>query len=171
MKKWLFATVATSTLLLAGCAETSVEDVTKDEKSSASDKKEKDDSNKVYGVGDTVKINGVKITIENAEFTPPAEYGAPEKDEVLTLALKVVNTNKESAFIDSTDFKLYDKNGEQFDSYFSYDEMEISADLNAGKNKSGKLYYDVTKESAYELIYQPAFSWDDKEVKWKIKVN
>lgn len=169
MKKWLFATAATSALLLAGCAETSVEDVTKDEKTSASDKK--DDSSKIYKVGDTVKIDGVKVTIESAKFTAADEYAAPEKDKVLTLALKIVNTNKESAYIDSTEFKLYDQDGEQFDDYFGYDDMGISADLNAGKKKSGKLYYDVTNESVYELVYEPLFSWDSKEIKWKIKIN
>ena len=169
MKKLLLAAPLALVLALAGCAETSVEDVTKDEKSSATEKK--DDSNKVYKVGDTVKIDGVKVTITSAAFTDPAEYGAPEKEKVLTLDLKVENTNKESAFIDSSEFKLYDKDGEQFDDYFGYDDMAISADLNAGKKKSGKIYYDVTNESVYELVYEPLFAWDSKEIKWKIKVK
>lgn len=174
MKKLLFAAPLALSLALAGCGETAVEDVT-DSKSSASkensEKKEKKDEDKIYKVGETVKVDGVEITITNAAFTSPAEYSETQNGKVLTLDVKVVNTNENSSYIDETDFNLYDLEDNQFESYFGYDKMAISADLNSGKQKKGNLYYDVSEEKAYELVYAPAFSWDNKEVKWKIKVQ
>lgn len=168
MKKLFLAAPLALALALAGCGETSVQDVSSEKETKAS---AQDDSDKIYKVGDTVKIDGVKVKITKATFTDAAEYVDAENGKVLTLDVKIVNTNKESAFIDETEFNLYSKSGEQFESYFGYDKLPISADLNAGKQKSGKLYYDVAPAKVYELVYSPMFSWDNKEIKWKIKVQ
>lgn len=168
MKKILFAAPLALALALAGCGETSVQDVSNEKETKAS---AQDDRDKVYKVGDTVKIDGVKVKITKATFTDAAEYNEAENGKVLTLDVKIVNTNKEAAFVDETEFNLYSKSGEQYESYFGYDKLPISADLNAGKQKTGKLYYDVAPGKVYELVYAPMFSWDGKEVTWKIKVQ
>jgi uncharacterized protein YqkB len=128
-------------------------------------KEEKKDQ--VYKVGDTIQVGDLQLTITKASFTNPAEYSPSKKGKVLTLEIATENKG-ESAFIDSSDFNIYDKEGNQLDDYFGYDEMAISGDLNKGKKMAGKLYYDVPQSDSYELIYEPTFSWSDEEYKFNI---
>lgn len=170
MKKLLFASAVMSlTLLLAACGETTVEKVEKEDSATATEEKA-ETKNEVFAIGDTVNVNGVELTITKAEFTDPAEYSESANGKILTLDVDVNNTSDEQTFVSDTDFGL-SLGDTQADDYYSYDEMALSADLNKGKKKSGKLYYDVEESDTYELIYTPSFSFDDTEVKWDIKVK
>lgn len=151
--------------LLLGACSTEVEEVSKGSEPKTEQKAEQKD--KVFAVGDTVKVNGLEITITNASFTEPNQYTPANKGKVLTLEVATNNTG-DSAFIDSSDFNLYDAEGNQLEQYFGYDEMAISGDINKGKKLSGKLYFDVPESASYELIYVPTFSMDNKEIKWNI---
>ncbi|MGF9979531.1 DUF4352 domain-containing protein [Viridibacillus arvi] len=168
-KKWLLAPMA-AVLLLTACGETEIEkvDTAKSVTKKDAAAKKKDE---VFKVGDTVKVNGVEITINKAEFTKPAQYSEAKNGSVLTLDVALKNTNEDSAFVDNTEFQLYDKGDNQMEDYFGYDDLAISKDLNAGKKATGKLYFDVKKGKSYELIYEPTFTLDNKEIKWNIKVN
>lgn len=161
----------TSALLLGACGETEVEQVdsgTKTETVEADATEQATD--KVFAVGDTVKVNGLQITITEATYTEPEEYTEPANGKVLTLTLDTENTG-DSAFIDSNEFNLYDSEGNQLEAYYGYMDMAISGDINKGKKLAGKLYYDVAEAESYELIYKPSFSFDDKEIKWNIAVK
>jgi hypothetical protein len=131
------------------------------------EQKEEPKKDQVYKVGDTIQVGDLQITITKASFTNPAEYSPAKKGKVLTLELATENKG-ESAFIDSSDFNIYDKEGNQLDDYYGYNDMAISGDLNKGKKMSGKLYYDVPEADSYELIYEPTFSWSDEEYKFNI---
>lgn len=168
MKKILYAAPLALALALAGCGETTVEDVSSDKKTEAKADAEKKD--KVYKVGDTVKVNDVEITITKAEFTKAAAYSEPVNDKILTLDVSINNASDSQTYVSDTDFGL-SVGDEQAEDYFGYDELALSADLNKGKKASGKLYYDVKDSDTYELIYTPSFSFDDTEVKWTIKVK
>ncbi|MED4616809.1 DUF4352 domain-containing protein [Priestia megaterium] len=151
--------------ILAGCS-TSVEEVSKD--SGAKQETTQKSEDKTYSVGDTVKVNGLEVTITKASYTSPSEYTPANKGKVLTLEVATNNTG-DSAFIDNTEFNLYDKEGNQLEQYFGYDELAISGDVNKGKKLSGKLFFDVPESDSYELIYKPSISFDDKEIKFEIK--
>lgn len=174
MKKQLWSLAAIA-LLLGACGETTVEkvetDTSSEEVAAEEEATEEEAAPEFYKVGDTVSVDGVNLTITSASFTDPAEYSEVENDKVLTLEVAVENTNDTSSLVDSTDFSLYDAEGNQMSDYYSYDEMPISTDLNAGKKAKGKLYFDVTEGTTYELIYVPFFSLDGKEVKWNIEVQ
>ncbi|MEH7117252.1 DUF4352 domain-containing protein [Neobacillus vireti] len=152
---------------LTACGETQVEKVDTKKVAEQPAKKAED---KVFAVGDTVKVNGLEVTITKASFTQPNQYTQAEKGKVLTLDMTAKNTG-ESAFIDNTEFNLYDAQGNQLKEYFGYDEMAISGDVNKGKQLTGKLYFDVPQADSYELIYKPSFTLDNKEIKWNIKVQ
>ncbi|TFD97056.1 DUF4352 domain-containing protein [Jeotgalibacillus sp. R-1-5s-1] len=169
-------------LLMAACSETTVEkvetetaaaegEVTEEAATTEETEPAEEAAPEFFSVGDTVSVDGVNVTITSATFTEPAEYSEAANGKVLTMELAVENTNTESAFVDSTDFSLYDADGNQLNEYYGYDEMSISSDLNAGKKATGKLYFDVPEGTNYELIYTPFFSWDDVEVKWDIAVQ
>lgn len=155
----------TSALLLGACA-TEVEEVDS-EGAKTEQKAEEKAEDKVYKVGDTVKVNDLSISITNASYTDPEQYTEAVNGKVLTLEIATENTG-DSAFIDSSEFNLYDAEGNQLDQYFGYMDMPISGDINKGKKLAGKLYFDVPESASYELIYKPSFSFDNKEVKWNI---
>lgn len=151
---------------------TDVED-TSENTSSDTKQEEKADKkveakDKVYKIGDTVKVDGLNITLTKAEFTSPNEYTKAEKGKVLTVDIATENTGDTQAFIDNTDFNAYDKDGNQLEQYFGYDDMAISGDVNKGKKLSGKLYFDVPEQDSYEIIYTPTFSMDSTEIKFEV---
>ncbi|WP_407708485.1 DUF4352 domain-containing protein [Bacillus altitudinis] len=172
MKKTKFMAVLAGVLLgavlLGACGETDVEKV--EGKKASAEQKEKKEKKKdeVYKVGDTIKVDGLEITITKAAFKKPEQYSTAEKGNVLDLTIETKNSGDDKAFIDNTEFNLYDKEGNKLDSYYGYSEMAISGDINKGKKLSGHLFFDVPKHKSYELIYQPSFSWDDKEIKYNI---
>ncbi|WIL37520.1 DUF4352 domain-containing protein [Kurthia sp. YJT4] len=170
MKKSLLLSLPiAAALLLGACGETTVEKVDGKEKQSTEKKKE-EKKDVVYKVGDTVKVNGVEITITKAAFTAPAEYSEAENGKVLTLDVKVKNSSDSQAFVDSTEFGL-SYGDTQAEDYYGYNDLAISQELNKGKQATGKLYFDVKSAKSYELIYSPTFAFDSKEIKWKISVK
>lgn len=136
------------------------------EKASAIDEEKKQAvvQPKTYKVGDTINYKGLEVTIVSAEFTPPAEYGEPEKGKVLTVTVDAVNNTDDDAWVENINFAVYDAEGSATDFYYSYDESAISTKLSAGKKVSGKVYFDVPESSSYELIYSPSvMTFDDAE--------
>lgn len=156
----------TSALLLGACA-TEVEEV--DSGNQTEQKAEEKTEDKVYKIGDTIKVNDLQITVTGASYTDPEEYTEPANGKVLTIELATENQG-ESAFIDSSEFNLYDSEGNQLEQYFGYMDMAISGDINKGKKLSGKLYFDVPEASSYELVYKPSFTLDNKEITWNIEM-
>ena len=83
---------------------------------------ERKPEDKVYQVGDVIKINGVELSVISAKFTNPQQYVEPTKGKVLTLEVEVVNNSDTQAFVDNTEFNLYDKEGNGLEQYYGYDE-------------------------------------------------
>lgn len=126
-------------------------------------------SDKIFKVGDVVDLNGLQITIKDAKFIPQGEYSPPEKGKVLQMNVEVVNNADDSAFVDNTDFNLYDAEGNALDYYYGLDGMDLSADINKGKKLQGTLTYDVPEGTNYEMIYEPTFSWTEQSITWDIQ--
>ncbi len=157
--------------ILTGCGETEVQDVTDAADPPAEPKQEENEEtveDKVYKIGETVSVNGMEITINSAKFTEPGEYTEATNGKVITLEVTAKNSNDEQAFIDNTEFAVYDSEGNKMEDYYGYDEMAISDNINAGKQLQGKLYFDVKEQQSHEMIYTPSFSLDSKEVKFEI---
>ncbi len=128
--------------------------------------------NQVYKIGETVNYRGLELTITKAEFTQPTQYGEPENGKVLTLHVEAVNNTGDKIFVDNTEFSLYDTEGNTLGAYYSYDESPISNAFNSGKKLTGKLFFDVTEGTEYELIYTPTFAFDgETEIVFKIEVQ
>ncbi|WP_044639712.1 DUF4352 domain-containing protein [Risungbinella massiliensis] len=166
MKKVLASTALIATLL-AGCT-TEVETVGPDKTTVNKPAEQQQQQAKVYKLGETVKVDGLEIQITSAKYTKPAEYGPAKNGKVLTLEVATSNTGQTQALVDNVAFNLYDKDGNKMEPYFSYDEMAITGQVNAGKKLNGKLYYDVKEGEKFELVYVPMLSMDQKEIKFEI---
>lgn len=170
--------VVISGSILAACGETEVKKVTgetteeerAEETESVQDETVgiEESSEEVYNVGDTVSVDGMEVTVNSASFTEPAEYSEAMNGKVLTLDVSVKNTNNEQAFVDNTEFAIYDAEGIKLDDYYGYDQIALSDTVNSGKQVNGKLYFDVKNQETYEMIYTPSFSWDSVEVTFDI---
>jgi hypothetical protein len=151
-------TIVAGVIALSACSDTvqqtgSSDSVKQGASAKHEAKKEVKPEDKIYKVGDTVTINGLEVAITKASFTPPAQYGEPEKGKVLTLEIHGVNKSDSQQNIYDGDFNVYDSKGNHYDEYFSYDKAPISADLNKGKQVTGKVSYDVAKDTKYEVVY------------------
>lgn len=165
----LIGAVVIGGTLLTACGETEVKDVTNGSDAPKTESKEEaPKEDKVYKVGETVSVDGMEITINSASFTEPAEYSESVNGKILTLDVTAKNSNDEQAFIDNTEFAIYDAEGNKLDDYYGYDDMPISDNVNSGKQLQGKLYFDVPEQATYEMIYTPSFSWDSVEITFDI---
>lgn len=115
---------------------------------------------KVYKIGDTVSFKGLEVTILSAEFTEPAEYSETVNGKVLTLTVEAVNNSDDKLMIDNTEFNIYDMDNNGLEQYYGYNDMAIADTINKGKKVTGKLYFDVTDSSSFELIYTPIMTFD-----------
>lgn len=169
MFKWAFIAFGVLIALIVVIAVTSGGDDTSAKKTGTDAKTEKKQEDKVFKVGDKVNLKGIEITVQDAKFVPADQYTPAEKGKVLEMTLNVVNNTKNSVFIDSSEFNVYDKDGNAQELYFGGGKTPISGDLNKGKKMQGKLIYDVPEGTNYEMIYEPTFSWTDANITWDIQ--
>lgn len=181
LKKYLFVGILLVSVGILGACDEDTSSDTSSEESTTTEADSKDENNKekeseneeakedkVYSIGDTVKIGDVELTVNSASFTEPAEYSEPQNAKILTLDVTAKNTGDEQVFIDNTEFAIYDDEGNKQEDYFGYDDMAISDTINSGKQVQGKVYFDVVEQDSYEMIYTPSFSWNNEEYVFEI---
>ncbi|MBG9584632.1 hypothetical protein ABE42_36850 [Bacillus thuringiensis] len=170
MKK--FVAIVTGILLTAGltaCGDTEVKEVKKD--SSAKQEQKKEESNKVFAIGDTFEVNGLQLTFTSANFVEPNEYTAPEKGKVLEIQFSAKNNGKKEMYFGAEELKLADGAGNQFKEYFGMDNSFMNENIAAGNQITGKMYYDVAEADKYTGTYKPSFTLDEKSVKMDFQVK
>ncbi|PFG03036.1 DUF4352 domain-containing protein [Bacillus sp. es.036] len=162
-------------IIIIAVATSGGDDTTSGTKVSESDggskeeaKSEETVADKTFKVGDTIDLNGLEITIASAKYIEASEYAPSEQGKILQMEVNVTNNKDDKIFFDSSEFNMYDMDGNTLEQYFGGDDLDISGDVNAGKKLSGTLTYDVPEADAYELIYEPTFSWTDEQVTWEI---
>ncbi|PGM50852.1 DUF4352 domain-containing protein [Bacillus thuringiensis] len=171
MKKFLFGILAAIALvvIIGACSDSSVEKVEKvDGGKTTETKKEDKKEDKVYNVGNTVKIGGVEYTIATAEYITPDQYSQPENGKVLKIHVKAINNGDNQELVYSGNFNLYDTNGSQMKEFYGAG-SPLSGDLNKGKSIEGDIFFDVKEAPQYELILKPN-PYDKTEAKFNIKL-
>lgn len=126
--------------------------------------------------GKTEKENGGKsdvasITIEEGEYIIPqaSEAEAAEGDGFLALKVKIKNESDKSIDLASDDFMLYDEEDNKIsleDFYMSDTGIKTLSyeKISAGKSKTGYIIFEVGKDEAYQLHYEPMIYELDKEL-------
>jgi hypothetical protein len=123
-------------------------------------------------IGETIDVDGVKITITGIEtFTGRINQFDPLKqDHAVKIGVIVENDTKAQVFVDSNEFKLYDKEGFELSSALPGDDMALSGEIPGGKKVQGAIYFDVPKQdgATWEIQYQSMASFDGEPAKWEL---
>ncbi len=122
-------------------------------------------------LNEQLSLDGINITLTNVGINTGKvnQYRPLKRDYVLEVELIVENTNKESQYIDSNEFCLYDGSGFKLEKALLSNEMAISGEIPGGKKIKGKLFYDVPEqEENFELYFLSSASIDDTYMIWSL---
>ncbi|MEN2009887.1 DUF4352 domain-containing protein [Staphylococcus hominis] len=130
--------------------------------------KEKD----TYKLGETVKKDGIEVTITSVEYAlPNKEFSmAPKNGIALKVNFKFKNNNEDRILFQDGDFTI-SANGENYEQWYGSgdDNDGFSHFLNKDNTASGYVYYDVPDTNKYiiEMNFKPNI--DTVKAKWVIK--
>lgn len=125
---------------------------------------------------DTGQNSKVAVSIEDGTYIIPDGGTVDEDTDFLALEIKVKNKSDEELDVTSSDFSLYDEDGEKVSSEHVYDsqgkfKLLSSESLSEGKSFTKPLVFKVAKAAEYELHYEPVYSSDEEEKGLELTVN
>ncbi|QST02396.1 DUF4352 domain-containing protein (plasmid) [Pontibacillus sp. ALD_SL1] len=144
------------------------------ERSDESSKEEVSEEPSMAKVGDTLNVDGVKITVTDVSVFEGEinQYEPLTEDHAIEVKVIVENTNKESVFVDSSEFTLYGTEGFEQGTALPSDPMALSNDIAGGKKVKGSLFYDVPKQDGMmELHYQSMASMGGDPAIWEFQAK
>lgn len=128
-------------------------------------------SNNIYELGDTVKDDGVEITLVKAEFVKPTDDldFPPNNGKALKVYFKFKNNNEEQVLIQNDAFSMK-VNGENYQEWFGNSDMAVgfSHQLNKDNTGSGYIVYDVPDNDKYTLEMNFMPNIETIQAKWEI---
>lgn len=130
--------------------------------------------NQVYGVGETVDINGLKFTINSAINTDEADMvnsSSTLKEgntyEIIDITLENT-TDKDVAISSVMSFTLKDEDGRNCSYLFSWrDNGQLDGTILPGDKLSGELLYEVPRNGELNLFFKPSVF--EKDIKFKVR--
>lgn len=129
------------------------------------------DTNKPFKIGDTVKADGVDVTLTKAEFVTPSEENdtAPENGKALRVYLKFKNHNDDQILASDSDFSMK-VNGENYEVWSGNGDTNdgFSHQLNKDNTGSGYITFDVPDSNKYSLEMDFMPNLDTVKAKWNI---
>lgn len=147
---------------VAACSSDS-DDSKKDDNKEEAKKEEK----KVPTIGDTVEVEGIKITVNSTRISTGSDISKPDEGmEWIVLDITLENTTDEALSSSSLlSYTLKDGDGRKQD-------IEIFADLNgsldteveAGGKATGEIAFSTKPGSSLTLTYKPGFG-DSVQIK------
>ncbi|MDW5472018.1 DUF4352 domain-containing protein [Staphylococcus equorum] len=130
------------------------------------------DTSKTFKIGDTVKADGVDVTLDKAEFVTPSEEddaGDPDNGKALKVYLKFKNHNEEQVLVQDGDFSMK-VDGENYEPWYGNGDTSdgFSHQLNKDNTGSGYITYDVPDSDNYTLEMDFMPNMDTINAKWDI---
>lgn len=130
------------------------------------------DTDKPFKVGETVKADGVDVTLTKAEFITPSEEddsGAPDNGKALKVYLKFKNNNDDQVLVQDNDFGIK-VDGENYENWYGNGDTNdgFSHQLNKDNTGSGYITYDVPDSDKYTLEMDFMPNLDTVKAKWNI---
>lgn len=150
----------------------STENKTDSENSKDNSKTEEKDE---YKVGDTIEIDGKRITVKNVKrnYSTGNEFLSPKSgNEFVKVYIKIANTSEKEIRINSWYFKIQDSKGliksDSTATYSSDDHFEYSK-LAPGGTTEGAVVFEVPKnDSGLKLIYDCSSLFSNKKITIKL---
>ncbi|MGL9727241.1 DUF4352 domain-containing protein [Enterococcus sp. DIV0756] len=133
------------------------------------------ETKKVEKEPDAGQNSKVAVSIEDGTYIIPDGETVDEDTGFLALAIKVKNKTDKNLDVTSSDFSLYDEDGEKVSSEHVYDsqgkfKLLSSESLSEGKSFTKPLVFKVAKAAEYELHYEPVYSSDEEEKGIELKI-
>lgn len=130
------------------------------------------DTDKPFKVGETVKADGVDVTLTKAEFITPSEEddaGAPDNGKALKVYFKFKNNNDDQVLVQDNDFGIK-VDGENYENWYGNGDTNdgFSHQLNKDNTGSGYITYDVPDSEKYTLEMDFMPNLDTVKAKWNI---
>ncbi|MGF9776054.1 DUF4352 domain-containing protein [Priestia aryabhattai] len=122
-------------------------------------------------IGETLDVDGVKITVTGIEKYTGAinEFDPLQEDHAVKVGVIVENTTSKSVFVDATEFKLYDKDAFELGDALPSDDEALSGDIPGGKKIQGAIYFDVPAQTGtWEVHYESMASIDGESAIWEV---
>lgn len=130
------------------------------------DKDFMDEYGNEFELGNTIDVNGLYITVDNAQYIKPIKEIEAKNKRVLSLDVTATNNTSDTMELSVVEMFLLDKNGESMDSYYGYITQQPQSTVYAGSTTKGKLFFDVPKGD-YQLQYS-TFS-PDVDILWNVR--
>lgn len=128
--------------------DSSSEEQKEESSEESSEQEEGDAPDKIYGVGDTIDADGLKITFKKCYTKKRGEYTKPDKGNIfLIIDVVVKNDSKYDADVSSANFDAY-ADDTAVETYYMDSDLgvkSLSASLSPGKKATGSLTYEVPK--------------------------
>ncbi|MFD1039703.1 DUF4352 domain-containing protein [Virgibacillus byunsanensis] len=151
------------------------EDVQDDQENDEENNQEKEQQgNNVAQAGEPLDINGVKVTVSEAQLFEGEinQFEPLEEDHAVFFDVTIDNTTDEQVFISDMDFKLYGVDEFELGRALPSDEMALSAEVNAGKKARGKLFFDVPQQDGnWEIHYEDIASFGGDPAIWEMSAK
>ncbi|MCR5150683.1 MAG: DUF4352 domain-containing protein [Clostridiales bacterium] len=128
---------------------------------------------KTNGIGDTVKYDGINITLVDVENSYGAKYFGPDDGNVYVICeFEIANNSDETINVSSiANFNAYVdgySTDESITAVTATDKKTLNGTVAPGKKLNGVLCYEVSEDwEKLEIIYTPDF-WSDKNITFKV---
>lgn len=124
--------------------------------------------NITVNVGDVLKTSNLEITYkECGEYKGYSQYFAPKSGfKYIYIDLNAKNIGDSDAYISVYEFECY---ADDVAMEAHYEDDDISATLSAGRNASGRVYFEVPVDAEnIEIEYETDF-WDSQKAVFVVK--
>lgn len=153
---------------LVACGESDT-----DSKASGSDTEEKaadteeKESEKVFGIGDTAEIDGVKITLKNVTTTDERnQFADTDPAQVVKLEYEVENNSDDEITV-GMDLEVYDGDGNKGESY----PLDNTLDTLATGKKIQAVGHFGVEEGPIEIHFSPFLSFDSEAAVFEAEIE
>lgn len=173
MKSKKFFAALLATTMLAGCStsDSDSNDVPTEDKT---EETAKEPAKSVYGVGEIVDVDGVKVTVNSAETVDQVDdmvntadrLDEGKKYEVIDITID--NQSDEPVKVSSMiSFELKDQDGRKADYKLPLGDGQLDGEVDPGDKLSGQQIYQVPADGELTLSYQPTLGGD--KVKFQVR--
>lgn len=122
--------------------------------------KEEEEVDEELSVGDTVKFDGMEITLNEARIEEGGDFDEPSEDQFVVANLTIENkTDEEQAISSIMNIELKDDEGYSYNTTFLTEgtKGQLDGEIEPGGTMRGEIPFDVAESDTYELHFSDPF--------------